>query len=304
MNEEAKNGNNPLHPLADRYLEKLLIEKGLAENTLASYTYDLQDFFDFLAQRNFDLTEVSQETLYLYIVHVRRKGLSSRSLARHLAALRGLFALAVEEGLFTKDPAQFLENPKLPKSLPDVLTRKEMDTLLAVPDLSDKFGFRDRTIFELLYAAGLRVSELCALSPLNFDPQTGLMRIFGKGSKERYTPVHNTAADFLSRYLKEWRPLFAPTCKNIFVNRDGGPLSRVAVWKMVQKRLLESGLRKEVSPHTFRHSFATHLLDGGADLRTVQMLLGHADVSATEIYTHVQAERLQEVHKAHHPRSK
>ncbi|SHN63632.1 site-specific tyrosine recombinase XerD [Desulfovibrio litoralis] len=293
-----------LHPLIDGFLEKLLVEKGLSENTLSSYSYDLSDFSVFLKEKDIQLEDVDQEILYLYIVYIRRRGLSGRSLARHLAALRGLFSFALEEGVFNHDPSQFLENPKLPRTIPDVLTKEEMTSLFNSLDLNDKFGYRDRTILELLYAAGLRVSELCSLSPLNFDAQTGLLKIFGKGSKERYTPIHNTAATFLNNYIQNWRPLFLPKCKNIFLNRNGASLSRVAVWKMVQKRALEAGIKKDISPHTFRHSFATHLLDGGADLRSVQMLLGHSDVSATEIYTHVQTERLTEIHKMHHPRSK
>jgi integrase/recombinase XerD len=179
-----------------------------------------------------------------------------------------------------------------------------MDALLAAPDLSGKLGFRDRTMLELLYASGLRVSELCGLKVLDFDPQTNLLRVFGKGAKERLAPVHAAAARFLQDYIRHWRPLFSPKAAALFLNRSGRPLSRVGVWKLVQRYALLAGIGVRISPHTFRHSFATHLLEGGADLRSVQMLLGHADITATEIYTHVQQEQLAAVHRTFHPRSR
>lgn len=331
------------HPLVDRYLEHLLVERGLSENTLRAYSADLNDFMDFLAggetaagPASFaskrerepagrtasspagrrqgdsgpeaassapDLSAVSEQILFLYIVHVRRKGLGGRSLARHLSALRGFFAFARDEGELAEDPARFLENPKLVRSLPEVLSRPEMDSLLAAPDLGDKFGFRDRTMLELLYASGLRVSELCSLRALDFDAQTNLLRVFGKGSKERLVPVHATAAGFLLDYIRHWRPLFDPKAPELFLNRFGKAISRVSVWKLVQQYALAAGIRCSISPHTFRHSFATHLLEGGADLRSVQMLLGHADIAATEIYTHVREDRIAGIHRRFHPRS-
>jgi integrase/recombinase XerD len=293
-----------LPPLADRYLEFLLVQRGLSENTLSAYAADLQDFSRFLSGHSLPLQEVNEQCLFLYIVFVRRRGLGGRSLARHLSALRGFFAFAREEGVLPEDPARFLENPKLIRRLPEVLNRGEMDALLAAPDLSAKLGFRDRTMLELLYASGLRVSELCGLKVLDFDPQTNRLRIFGKGAKERLAPVHSTAAGFLQDYIRHWRPLFAPRTAAIFLNRSGGPLSRVGVWKLVQRYALQAGISVRISPHTFRHSFATHLLEGGADLRSVQMLLGHADIAATEIYTHVQQERLAATHRNFHPRSR
>lgn len=305
------------HPLVDRYLEHLLIQKGLAENTLRAYSADLADFMAFLKERleadsgpafargdGAMLEAVDERTLFLYVVHARRKGLGGRSLARHLSALRGFFAFAREEGELADDPARFLENPKLARSLPEVLSRAEMDALLAAPDTSGKLGFRDRTMLELLYASGLRVSELCGLKALDFDAQTNLLRVFGKGAKERLVPVHATAAGFLLDYIRHWRPLFDPKAPVLFLNRSGAGLSRVGVWKLVRRYALKAGITVDISPHTFRHSFATHLLEGGADLRSVQMLLGHADIAATEIYTHVQQDRISEVHRRCHPRSK
>ncbi|MDR2891950.1 MAG: site-specific tyrosine recombinase XerD [Deltaproteobacteria bacterium] len=303
--------------LLDAYLQNLIIEHGLAENTISAYQSDLLDFLSFLnadsAENSLDLGEITDQSIFLYIVDIRRRkkddnsasgGLAARSLARRLSALRGFFAFAREEGILNSDPTRFLENPKLHKNLPEVLTRKEMQALLEQPDLRGKIGFRDRTMLELLYASGLRVSELCEFKPLDFDPQAGIVRIFGKGAKERLVPVHAEAARWLEQYMAVWRPLFGPKSDFVFLNRSGQGLSRIAVWKLVRKYALAAGIHKEISPHTFRHSFATHLLEGGADLRSVQMLLGHADISATEIYTHVQAERLGKVHQAHHPRSK
>ena len=300
----VKDRENGPHPLVDRYLEHLLIERGLAENTLLAYGADLNDFMEFLAGRTgAGLAEVTEQILFLYVVHVRRKGLGGRSLSRHLSALRGFFAFAREEGVLAEDPARFLENPKLVRSLPEVLSRAEMNALLEAPDLGDKFGFRDRTMLELLYASGLRVSELCALRALDFDAQSNLLRVFGKGSKERLVPVHAAAARFLLDYIRHWRPLFDPRAAQLFLNRFGKGISRVSVWKLVQQYALRAGIHCSISPHTFRHSFATHLLEGGADLRSVQMLLGHADIAATEIYTHVQEDRVASVHRKFHPRS-
>ncbi len=291
------------HPLAEAFLEYLLIEKGLAENTLLSYRADIEDFLAFIVAGNLELERVDEDALLLYLTSLKNKGLAGRSLARRLSALRGLFAFGLKEGLLTADPVEFLSNPKLPRTLPDVLTCAEMDAILDMPDLHEKLGFRDRTMLELLYAAGLRVSELCALRPLDFDPQADILRVFGKGAKERLVPIHAEASRLLGDYLQHWRPQFSPRDDKAFLNRSGKGLSRQAIWKLIQKYTALAGIRKNVSPHTFRHSFATHLLDGGADLRTVQLLLGHSDVAATEIYTHVQEGRLQSIHRKYHPRA-
>ncbi|SBV94187.1 Tyrosine recombinase XerD [uncultured delta proteobacterium] len=293
----------PVHPVAEGYLQHLLVEKGLSENTLTAYANDLSDFLSFLANRSFPLEDVTDQTLFLYIVDVRRLGLSGRSLARRLSALRGLFSFACREKVFTANPAEFLENPKFTRSLPEVLTREEMAAVLNSPDIGDRLGFRDRTMLEMLYACGLRASELVGLHALHFDPGTNVLRVFGKGAKERLVPVHAEAVGFLSDYIAHWRPLFSPKEPALFLNRSGKGLSRVALWKIVQRHVQKAGILRPISPHTFRHSFATHLLEGGADLRSVQLLLGHADISATEIYTHVQAERLAQTHKKYHPRS-
>ncbi|GFM33894.1 site-specific tyrosine recombinase XerD [Desulfovibrio subterraneus] len=292
------------HPLVDSYLQHLLVTRGLSENTIASYATDMESFLIFLQEKRFQLESVTDQSLFLYVMYLRRRGLNSRSLARHLSALRGFFAYCLEERVLSDNPVQYLENPKLPKTLPDVLSQEEVAAILAQPILKTKLGFRDRTMLELLYAAGLRVSELISLAPVDFDAQTGLVRVFGKGGKERIVPVHEAAAKFLDIYLRDWRPAFSPVQNFVFLNRSGKKLTRQAVWKNIQRYVQEAGIRKSVSPHTFRHSFATHLLDGGADLRTVQLLLGHTDIAATEIYTHVQADRLRQVHRKYHPRSR
>lgn len=302
--DPARAPSPPGHPWLDLFLEHLLVVKGLSENTLAAYASDLGHFLGFLASRGADPADVNNDTLFLYLMHERRQGLASRSLARRLSALRGFYDFLREERLLTESPAQHLENPKLPRRLPEVLSQEEVAALLAQPDVTDKLGARDRAMLELLYAAGLRVSELVNLRPLDYDPQSGLLRIFGKGSKERLVPIHFAAQACLDAYLRDWRGAFGPREDTIFLNRSGKGLSRVAVWKNIKRYATMAGIRREISPHTFRHSFATHLLEGGADLRTVQLLLGHADISATEIYTHVQAGRLARAHREFHPRSR
>lgn len=294
----------PLHPWMDRYLEYLLIEKRLAENSMASYTQDLETFHRFLLQAKLSMETVTPQTGLLYLMHLRRQGLQNRSLARHLSTLRGLFRYCAGEGWIAQNPMEKLENPKLPRRLPEVLSQEEVHGLLAQPHVYDKLGFRDRTMLELLYASGLRVSEVIMVKPLDLDLQTGLLRVFGKGRKERLVPVHDNALRLLQNYLQTWRPTFCPKEDALFLNRSGKGLTRQGVWKMIKTHALSAGIRKSISPHTLRHSFATHLLEGGADLRSVQLLLGHADILATEIYTHVQSSRLKAAHGKHHPRGK
>ena len=294
----------PAHPWIDRYLEHLIVAKGLSEHSIAAYSTDLTAFLTFLNEHAGTLEAVSDETVLLYLMHLRSRGLASRSLARHLSALRGFFAFAADEAWLPQSPAALIENPKLPRLLPDVLSREEVVRLLDAPDTTTPLGYRDRTMLELLYAAGLRVSELVGLNLADFDAQAGLLRVFGKGSKERVTPIHALAMEFLATYLSSVRGAFSPKDQHVFLNRSGRGLTRQAVWKGIKRYALVADVSSRISPHSLRHSFATHLLDGGADLRTVQMLLGHADISATEIYTHVQAGRLLAVHRAHHPRSR
>lgn len=304
MNTQPLDSQPVSHPYVDSYLQFLLVTRGLSENTLTSYETDLRSFLLFLEEKKFNVEDVTDQSIFLYIMHLRRGGLNSRSLARHLSALRGFFRYCFDENYLNANPVQYLENPKLPKTLPDVLSVEEVQAILEQPDMKKKLGFRDRAILELLYASGLRVTECVTLKPIDLDLQSGLLRVHGKGSKDRVVPMHNAAMQILQLYMRDWRPHFTPIEDYVFLNRSGKGLTRQAIWKLVQRYVLKAEVHKSVSPHTFRHSFATHLLDGGADLRTVQLLLGHADISATEIYTHVQADRLRQIHKQFHPRSR
>lgn len=294
---------SPTHPWVDKYLEHILIEKGLSENSLSSYSNDLASLLSFLESKSFKLKDLSDKSLFLYLTHLRAKGLKSRSLARHLSSLRGFFSYAMDERWYKEDPGHLLENPKLPKKLPEFLTKEEITKVLALPDTSTKLGMRDKAMLELLYAAGLRVSELIQMRILDYDAQVGILKVFGKGAKERLVPIHYTAQDILNRYIQNTRPTFKPVEDFMFLNRSGKGLTRQGVWKLIKKFAKMAEIQRSISPHTFRHSFATHLLEGGADLRTVQLLLGHSDISATEIYTHIESNRLKTLHQKYHPRS-
>lgn len=295
--------NSQVHPWMDAFLEHLLVVKGLSENTLHSYGQDLKGFYRFLTEKKQSLNGVDEQGLFLYFLYLRQKGMSSRSLARQLSCLRTFFDFLTEQGLRTDNPARLLDGPKIPRDLPEVLSVSDMERLLSQPKTDDKLGKRDQCLLEVMYAAGLRVSEVCTLTPFHFDPQTGLLKVFGKGSKERLVPLHLEAQSLLSTFIAHWRPLFHPKEEYIFLNRSGKGLSRQGIWKLIKKYAQQAGITRNISPHSIRHSFATHLLEGGADLRTVQILLGHADIAATEIYTHVQHQRLLEIHQKYHPRS-
>lgn len=287
----------------DAYLEHLTVIRGLAENTIQSYGSDLHFFRAFLDEHHGGIDDVTEDIILLYLVHLRGKGLTNPSLARVLSSLRGFFEYLVQERHITANPVALLDSPKLVRKLPEVLSREEVLTLLNAPDTTERLGFRDRTMLELLYAAGLRVSELISVTRSDIDAQVGLLRVFGKGAKERFVPLHDTAMTWLLDYERHWRPLFAPKVEILFLNRSGLGLSRQGVWKLIGRYARAAGIARPISPHTLRHSFATHLLEGGADLRTVQILLGHSDVMATEIYTHVQSDQMLALHRKFHPRS-
>lgn len=301
-----------LHTALTRLLpvwrDALLAERGLSPRTAEAYGQDLGLFLLYLNELHASapgagLHQISESDILLFLAWLRSRQNTGRSLARRLSALRNFFDFAVENGVLPANPAALLDNPRLPQYLPEVLTREEMQTLLEQPDARNKSGRRDRCLMELLYAAGLRVSEVCGLTLDDVDLQRGLLRVFGKGAKERFVPLHAEAQTRLQDYIAHYRPDFSPASRLLFVNRSGNGLTRQYVWKAIKKYALSAGIRRDISPHTFRHTFATHLLEGGADLRSVQILLGHADIGATEIYTHVQAERLRSVHRAYHPRS-
>lgn len=303
----------PLETYLQPWLDSLLAQRGLAPLTVQAYEQDLRTFFLFQSQigqgadpykdRASDIADPDSDSLLLYLSWLRSRGNATRTLARRLSSIRSFLDFIQNEGRLAINPAEYLDNPKLPFHLPEVLSREEMDQLLALPSLGDRGGFRDRCILEMLYAAGLRVSEICHLQVEDVDRQRGIVKVFGKGSKERLVPLHKLMLDLLTEYLNQWRKLFRPACKAMFLNRSGMSLTRQYIWKMVKKYALACGIQRSISPHTFRHSFATHLLEGGADLRSVQMLLGHASINATEIYTHVQAERLRKTHLQFHPRN-
>lgn len=287
----------------DTYLQHLTVIRGLAENTVQSYGFDLSFFAEFLDRHHGQITQVDEQILFIYVVELRRKGLQTSSVARNISTLRSFFDFLVQEKILADNPAALLDSPKLARKLPTVLSRAQVEALLKRPHCTDKLGFRDRTMLELLYAAGLRVSELIGLVLGDLDAQAGILRVFGKGSKERYVPLHATAVSYLLDYIRLWRPLFGPRGEFMFLNRSGQALTRQGVWKFIKRYAQEAGITQPVSPHTLRHSFATHLLEGGADLRTVQLLLGHSSIMATEIYTHVQSAQMLALHRTFHPRS-
>ncbi len=291
------------HGAVRRWLDDLVAVRGLSRNTELAYAQDLTALRDFLEESATPLAAVTEETLLLFAGSRRGKGDCSRTLARRLSSLRRFFVWCTEHGTLNANPAGRMDGPKLPLHLPVVLTRQETIRLLDTPDHRTMLGLRDAAMLETLYAAGLRVSELTGMRPGDLDLQRGVLKVFGKGDKERHVPLHEPAVRRLRAYLRDVRPSFNPVEDVVFLNRSGRQLTRQGVWKLIKRYALLADIRKTISPHTFRHSFATHLLEGGADLRSVQLLLGHADMAATELYTHVQTDRLRRIHNAFHPRS-
>jgi len=287
------------------FLNCLRVEKGLSDNTLMAYRRDMAKFGAFAAERRLEVRDVHRGDVVDFLGSLYGKGLDSRSVARHLVTVRNFFRFALTEGYIEDDPAATIESPKFRQSLPEFLSLEEVERLLRQPDTSGPQGARDRAIIELLYSCGLRVSELCGLrvSDLQMDP--GCLRCVGKGNKERLVPVGRQALNAVRRYLRTARPkmLGGGSSPHLFLNRRGRPMDRVAIWKILAEYGRKAGLRKSLKPHMLRHSFATHLLDRGADLRSVQLMLGHSDISTTQIYTHVVEERLKQTYKAHHPRA-
>lgn len=295
----------PSSSLVDRYLEHLLVEKGLAKATLAAYASDLRRYVDFLAARGRkSFSEEDTAVLLEYLIRLRAEGLSSRSRARHLVSLRSLYRFLFREGVLAADPAARIDPPRIPLRLPDALSLAEVERLLNAPVGERPASLRDAAMLELLYAAGLRVSELTTLRLQDIDLASGFVRVLGKGSKERLVPIGNPAREKIRLYLEEARArlLKGKSSPFLFVGRAGKPLSRQGFWKRLKAYARACGLERRTTPHSLRHSFATHLLEGGADLRTVQILLGHTDIATTQIYTHVSRERLKELHRRHHPR--
>jgi integrase/recombinase XerD len=289
--------------VADEFTHHLRVERGLANNTIEAYSRDLVRYFDFLEKRNVSWLSASQVDLMDYVSSLAGR-LSVRSIARNLSALKMFYRFLVFEGKIGSNPARLLSAPKLPRRLPGVLSTQEVERLLSQPDLATARGKRDKAMLEFLYATGLRVSELVNLKMTNVNLEAGYVRTVGKGSKERMVPVGAQALDALTDYLAVGRAAFLKqrSSSYLFLNRSAKPLTRQSFWKTIKSYGLKAGIRKELSPHSLRHSFASHLLEHGADLRSVQIMLGHADISTTQIYTHVTRERLKQVHEKHHPR--
>ena len=294
-----------LHQAVDRYLHHLAAERGLAVNTVSSYAEDLHDLSGFLLEQ--EITAWDQvESLHLvaYLARAAKQGLAPRTRARRLSAARGLVAYLQSRGELSADPLAGLSGPRLPGGLPYFLSREEVERLLSTPNPDTDLGRRDRAMLELMYAAGLRVSEVLGLGVGDVQFQLGCLLVRGKGDKERLVPVHETALKVLTDYLEgpRGRLLKGQRHEEVFINNRGGPLSRMGVWKIVNKYYQQAGVSGPVTPHTLRHTFATHLLEGGADLRSVQLMLGHADIGTTQVYTHVTRKRLVEIHHRFHPR--
>ena len=278
------------------------MERGLAENTLSAYRSDLLLFSVWAAARSRGLLEVGPADLSDFMAE--QLGTPVRTVARRLSALRRFYRYQVQRGTLDHDPSARLESPRLARRLPGVLSETQVEELLAAPDVSSALGLRDRAMLELLYASGLRVSELVGLTLNRVNLTQSTLRVSGKGAKERLVPFGEEAADWLERYLARGRPeiLAGRVSEALFPSRRAKAISRQAFWQAIKRYALRAGIEREISPHTLRHAFATHLLDHGADLRVLQMLLGHSDLSTTQIYTHVARERLKQIHAEHHPR--
>jgi integrase/recombinase XerD len=295
----------PPEPAIDRFLQYLVVEKGLARSTVEAYSRDLAAYAGFLVRKGADrLSEEDTGRILEHLIDLRKSGLSARSRARHLASIRGLYRFLARERHLASDPSRLVELPRMTMKLPEVLSVAEIRRLLETPDPARPRGARDAAMIELMYAAGLRVSELVGLRRHDVNLEAGFVRVRGKGGKERVVPIGSFARQKVGTYLADSRPLLLGkrTSAYLFVARAGRPMSRQGFWKLLRNCGRKAGLRRPVSPHTLRHSFASHLLEGGADLRVVQVMLGHADIATTQIYTHVAREQLQSIHRRCHPR--
>jgi len=292
--------------LIQQFLDYLSVERGLAPNTIESYGRDLRAFSDFFEKRGLkSLDATTHKDIAEFMWSEKEKGLSANSISRALVAIKVFYRFLLKEQVIKQDPTSILDSPKLWKRLPDVLGIEEVEKLVTKPDLKDLFGIRDRAILELLYATGIRVSEMINLNLGDLNLDVGFLKCIGKGSKERITPLGKKAKEALARYLQNVRPKLAQSKSHnngLFLTRLGKKMTRQMVWKIVKKYARLCNIKKDITPHTLRHSFATHLLERGADLRIVQELLGHANISTTQIYTHVDKERLKAIHRKFHPR--
>ncbi len=292
------------HQDIERFLDTLWMERGLSENTLAAYRNDLNGFARWLTARNRVLSAARRQDLLDYLAERVAAGARPRTTARLLSSLRRFYRYLVREGRLKDDPSARIDTPRIGRPLPDSLSETEVELLLDAPDTGEPLGLRDRAMLELLYACGLRVSELVNVTIEQVNLAQGVVRLMGKGNRERLVPLGEEAAEWLQRYIREGRPALAGevSARQLFITRRGKAMTRQAFWYRLRHYAVKSGINRKLSPHTLRHAFATHLLNHGADLRVVQMLLGHSDLSTTQIYTHVARERLKELHAQHHPR--
>ncbi len=294
-----------MNELIEEFLGYLSVERGLAKNTLVSYKGDLARFFDYLKSRRIaSIGTVTRQMITSFMMAEKDRGLSANSVSRQLACLKSFFKFLVREHKVKEDVTSIIESPKLWKRLPSTLDIDEVESLLKAPNVKDLMGMRDRASLELMYATGMRVSELINLKMDDLHMDAGFVRCFGKGSKERIVPFGKKAKEGIVRYLDKARRAFLKrkVSNFLFLTRLGRPMSRQTFWKMIKKYAREARIKKQITPHSLRHSFATHILERGADLRIVQELLGHSDISTTQIYTHVSKDRLKSIHKKFHPR--
>jgi integrase/recombinase XerD len=290
----------------EEFIQYLQVEKGLAANTVAAYRRDLSHFLEAIEAQGINRwSAVDRRALLGYFIALKRSGLAISTVRRKMVSVRSLFRFLILEGRVRNDPTETIESPKGLKHLPETLTPTEVEALIGAPDFDTPLGQRDRALLEVLYATGLRVSELVSLKVSDINLEVGYLITLGKGSKERLVPLGETAQSWIRDYMPRGRPSLLRSHRSdiLFPNRFGTPMSRQGFFKIVKKYARRAGIRKDISPHTLRHSFATHLLENGADLRSVQMMLGHADISTTQIYTHVTRERLKKVFEKHHPRA-
>jgi integrase/recombinase XerD len=291
----------PLAPSIQAYLNFCRVEKGLAANSLHSYELDLKRLSEMTHR---PVTELQAPELSQYVEFLYSEGLSARSIARHITTLRNFYRFLLREGQLTQDPTEFLNQPRQWATLPKYLNRDELDRLIAAPPLEKATGMRDRAMLELLYATGLRVSELCQVALAGVEREMGVLRVTGKGNKQRIVPFGQAAGRAVDEYLAgaRGRLLKGRASRYLFVTARGSAMTRQCFWKLLRDYGLKAGIERALTPHVIRHSFATHLVEGGADLRSVQIMLGHADISTTQVYTHVAQRRLREVIEQHHPR--
>ena len=291
--------------LLDQFLHYLVVEKGLSQNTIEAYSRGLVRFVDHLKRKRIqDVRDVGKVDVQGFLLSLRKKNLNTKSVVRDLSAIRSFFRFLIQEGILETNPVEDLESPKVAKTLPEILSLKEIEQILEQPNLQTPLGMRDRAMLEILYATGMRVSELTHLPTHQVNLEGGFVLLYGKGSKERIVPLGSEAMKWVALYLKGARGALSKGKESafLFINRSGKEMSRQRFWKNLKDYAKKAGLHKRISPHLLRHSFASHLLERGADLRSVQMMLGHVDISTTQIYTHVTGEKLKKVHKQYHPR--